>query len=105
MIENSVFIPLEGDAQLKINDMAELRDGQHIHQAGGHLHLDRDHGAILRVDGEGRHLVVVVVVEDDELAVVLVRLVSAVGDLVTPLLHTAHAAVENTPNLGANRRK
>ena len=72
MVEDPVLVPLEGDAQLEVDGVVKLGDGEHVHQAGGHLHLDRDQGLVRLVDGEGRHLVVVVVLEHDEVAVVLI---------------------------------
>ena len=55
MIEDPVFIPLQGDAQLEVNGVTELRYGQHVHQAGGHIHLHRNQHLGASIYGEGRH--------------------------------------------------
>ena len=93
MIENPVFVPIQCDAKFEINRVSELGYRQNIHQSCGHLHLHRDHGQVQGVDGEGRHLAVVALLEHNELAAVLVRLVPAVDDLVAPLLHADALAV------------
>ena len=92
MVEDPVLIPLEGDAQLEVDGVIKLGDGEDVHQAGGHLHLHSHHRLVL-VDGEGRHLVVVVVLKHNQLAVVFIRLVLAVAYLITALLYPAHKIV------------
>ena len=58
MVADSVLVPLEGDAQLEVDGVVPLRDGEHVHQAGGHIHLDRVFYLVL-VDGEWSHLLIV----------------------------------------------
>ena len=93
MKENPVIIPFYTYTEFEINCVSELGYRQNIHQSCGHLHLHRDHGQVHGVDSEGRHLAVVALLEHDELAAVLVRLVPAVDDLVAPLLHADALAI------------
>ena len=74
MIENPVVIPLEGDAQLEVDSVISLGDGQHVHEAGGNINLDWQQGFLLLVDGdgEGRNFVVVAFIKHNKLAVVLI---------------------------------
>ena len=91
MIHNPVFIPLQGYPKLEINCVSGLRYIQNIPQNSGDLHTDGDDGFSGVVEVEGRHLLLVAILEHQELAVVLIRLIIAVNDLVAPLIHAAHA--------------
>ena len=91
MIQNSVIIPIQGYAKLEINCVSELRDLQNIPHTGRDLHTDGDDRITGVVVVEGRHLLVVALLKYQELAVVLIRLVSTVHQLVAPLVHAAHA--------------
>ena len=91
MIEDPVLIPFQRDPELEVDCVTELRYLQHVPQTGGDLHLDGDDGVVRGVDVEGRHLVVVALPEHQQGAVILVRLVPAVHDLVAPLVHAGRA--------------
>ena len=91
MIEDPVIIPLERDPELEIDRVTELRYFQDIPQTCGDPDLDGDDGVVRGVDVEGRHLVVVALPEHEEGALILIRLVPAVHDLVAPLVHAARA--------------
>ena len=91
MIQDPVLIPLERDAKLEVDCVTELRYLQHVPQTGGDLHPDRDDGVVRGVDVEGRHLVVVALPEHEQGAPLLVRLIPAVHNLVTPLIHAGRA--------------
>ena len=91
MVQNPVIIPFQIDAKLEIDCVGELRDLQDIPQARGDSDDDRDDGVVRGVEGDWRHHLVVALLKHQERAVVLIRLVIAVHDLVTPLRHAAHA--------------
>ena len=91
MVQNPVIIPFQINAKLEINCVGELRDLQDIPQTRGDSDDDRDDGVVRGVEGDGRHHLVVAILKHQERAVVLIRLVIAVHDLVTPLRHAAHA--------------
>ena len=87
MVEDPVFIPLEGDGQLEVDGVVKLGDGEDVHQAGGHIHLHRTQLPLLCVNSEWCNVLLVVLLKHQQLAVLLIRLVSTVHYLVTPLLH------------------
>ena len=90
MEEDPVLIPLEGDAQLEVDGVVKLGDGEHVHQAGGHVHLDGDHRVVLRVGGEWRNLLVVTILKHNQAAKLLIRFILAVYNLVASVLHSSH---------------
>ena len=59
VVEDPVFIPLEGDSQLEVNGVTLLWDGQHVHQAGGYIHQDRTNWLVFYVNGERWHFLVI----------------------------------------------
>ena len=90
LIENSV-VP-----QSRIRHSEPLHSSNYgtkpcYHTTGGDSDDDRDDGVVRGVEGDRRHHLVVALLEHQESAVVLIRLVIAVHDLVTPLRHAAHA--------------
>ena len=90
MKEDPVLVPLQGDAQLEVDGVAELGDGEHVHQAGGHVHLDGDHGVVLGVGGERRNLLIVAILKDNQAAKLLIGFILAVYNLVASVLHSSH---------------
>ena len=75
MVQNPVIIPFQINAKLEIDCVGELRDLQDIPQTRGDSDDDRDNGVVRGVEGDGRHHLVVALLEHQERAVVLIRLI------------------------------
>ena len=93
MIKNPVLIPFEGDAQLEIDRVIPLGDGQDVHKTGRHIYHDWE-GYVFG-NCKRRNFLVVIIVKSNKLTIFFIRFILAIHDLVTSLLHSVKTQFMN----------
>ena len=84
-VSGSVLHPVQDHLELKLDGVVDLIDTDNLHQHDGDPNRDRDNGTIQGGLGrDGRHPLVVAVLQHEQPATHLVRLVRTVRELVAP---------------------
>ena len=103
MVLDPIVVPLHLEPVLHSEGMIHLGDTQYVPDINSHIHIHRINPRSLPVELKGRDLLVVVVLDDQYLALVLVTLVITVWGLITPLLYINTLSVVTGEHAGHAR--